>query len=44
MLDAVTQVPSPVNEPARNFALGTGERAALEAQLKQLAAHRPSSS
>jgi 1-pyrroline-5-carboxylate dehydrogenase len=40
MFDAVTQVPTPVNEPARNFAPGTAERAALEAQLKQLAAER----
>ena len=40
MFDAVTQVPTPVNEPARNFAPGTTERAALEAQLKQMAAER----
>jgi 1-pyrroline-5-carboxylate dehydrogenase len=40
MFDAVTQVPSPVNEPVRSFAPGSGERTALEARLKQLAAER----
>jgi 1-pyrroline-5-carboxylate dehydrogenase len=40
MFDAVTQVPPPVNEPAHDFAPGTAERAALEEELKQLAAER----
>src|SRR5918911_777810 len=40
MFDAVTDVPSPVNEPVHSFAPGSAERAALEAQLKQLAAER----
>jgi 1-pyrroline-5-carboxylate dehydrogenase len=38
MFDAVTQVPSPVNEPVHTFAPGSPERAALEARLKQVAA------
>ncbi|MGY1625306.1 L-glutamate gamma-semialdehyde dehydrogenase [Geodermatophilus sp. SYSU D00965] len=40
MLDAVTQVPPPVNEPVHDFAPGSAERAALEERLKQLAAER----
>jgi len=40
MFDAVTQVPPPVNEPVHDFAPGSGERAALEARLEQLAAER----
>ncbi|MGR6964083.1 L-glutamate gamma-semialdehyde dehydrogenase [Geodermatophilus sp. URMC 61] len=40
MLDAVTQVPPPVNEPVHDFAPGSAERAALEDRLKQLAAER----
>lgn len=35
-MDAVTQVPAPVNEPVHSYAPGTPERARLEAQLKQL--------
>jgi 1-pyrroline-5-carboxylate dehydrogenase len=38
MLDAVTVVPEPVNEPARTYAAGSAERAALERRLKELAA------
>jgi 1-pyrroline-5-carboxylate dehydrogenase len=40
MFDAVTQVPPPVNEPVHDFAPGSAERAALEEELKQLAAER----
>ena len=36
MLDAATVVPSPVNEPIRQYAPGSGERSALEARLKEL--------
>lgn len=35
-MDAVTQVPAPVNEPVHSYAPGTPERTRLEAQLKQL--------
>lgn len=35
-MDAVTQVPVPVNEPVHSYAPGTPERARLEEQLKQL--------
>ncbi|MFG2297344.1 L-glutamate gamma-semialdehyde dehydrogenase [Streptomyces sp. NPDC048603] len=35
-MDAVTQVPAPVNEPVHTYAPGSAERARLEAQLKQL--------
>ncbi|MBT2546111.1 L-glutamate gamma-semialdehyde dehydrogenase [Streptomyces sp. ISL-44] len=35
-MDAVTQVPAPVNEPVHSYAPGTPERARLEVQLKQL--------
>lgn len=37
-MDAVTQVPAPVNEPVHDYAPGTPERARLEAKLKELAA------
>jgi 1-pyrroline-5-carboxylate dehydrogenase len=40
MIDAITDVPPPVNEAAHNFAPGSAERTALEARLKQLAAER----
>src|SRR5436309_3456297 len=40
MLDAITQVPAPYNEPAHSFATGSSERTVLEARLKQLAAER----
>ncbi|QES48071.1 1-pyrroline-5-carboxylate dehydrogenase [Streptomyces venezuelae] len=36
-MDAVTQVPAPVNEPVHSYAPGSPERARLEIQLKQLA-------
>ena len=36
-MDAVTQVPAPVNEPVHGYAPGTPERARLEAKLKELA-------
>src|SRR5215813_3148499 len=38
MMDAVTQVPVPRNEPVRSYAPGSTERAALERRLKELAA------
>ncbi|MFI6581671.1 L-glutamate gamma-semialdehyde dehydrogenase [Embleya sp. NPDC050493] len=37
-MDAVTQVPAPVNEPVHDYAPGTPARARLEAKLKELAA------
>jgi 1-pyrroline-5-carboxylate dehydrogenase len=37
-MDAVTAVPTPVNEPVRQYAPGTPERTRLEAKLKELAA------
>ncbi|WP_407549781.1 L-glutamate gamma-semialdehyde dehydrogenase [Streptomyces sp. Pv4-95] len=36
-MDAVTQVPVPVNEPVNTYAPGTPERSRLEAKLKELA-------
>ncbi|WP_165987648.1 L-glutamate gamma-semialdehyde dehydrogenase [Streptomyces sp. YIM 98790] len=36
-MDAVTQVPAPVNEPVHTYAPGTPERARLEQQLRELA-------
>ncbi|MDT3398122.1 L-glutamate gamma-semialdehyde dehydrogenase [Streptomyces sp. B1866] len=36
-MDAVTQVPVPVNEPVHGYAPGSPERARLEARLKELA-------
>ncbi|MFF3496190.1 L-glutamate gamma-semialdehyde dehydrogenase [Streptomyces sp. NPDC002795] len=36
-LDAVTQVPAPVNEPVHGYAPGSPERARLEIKLKELA-------
>ncbi|MBC3991273.1 L-glutamate gamma-semialdehyde dehydrogenase [Streptomyces sp. AC563] len=35
-MDAVTQVPAPVNEPVHTYAPGTPERARLEIKLKEL--------
>jgi 1-pyrroline-5-carboxylate dehydrogenase len=40
LLDAVTNVPFPGNEPVRGYAPGSPERAALEAQVKTLASER----
>ncbi|MEU6061416.1 L-glutamate gamma-semialdehyde dehydrogenase [Streptomyces sp. NPDC047097] len=37
-MDAVTQVPTPVNEPVHGYAPGSPERARLEAKLRELAA------
>ena len=37
-MDAVTTVPTPVNEPVRGYAPGSRERASLEARLKELQA------
>jgi 1-pyrroline-5-carboxylate dehydrogenase len=39
-MDAVSRVPFPVNEPVRQYAPGTSERAALESRLKDLAGER----
>ncbi|MFG2870093.1 L-glutamate gamma-semialdehyde dehydrogenase [Streptomyces sp. NPDC048338] len=36
-MDAVTQVPAPVNEPVHSYAPGSPERARLETKLKELA-------
>ncbi|RDG37602.1 L-glutamate gamma-semialdehyde dehydrogenase [Streptomyces corynorhini] len=36
-MDAVTQVPAPVNEPVHGYAPGSAELARLEARLKELA-------
>ncbi len=36
-MDAVTQVPLPINEPVRQYAPGSAERAELEATLKRCA-------
>ena len=40
-MDAVTQVPPPVNEPVLGYAPGSPERATLEERLKELAAADP---
>jgi 1-pyrroline-5-carboxylate dehydrogenase len=40
MVNAVTAVPVPTNEPIRAYAPGSRERAALEARLKELAAEQ----
>ena len=40
MLDAVTNVPFPANEPVKSYAPGSAERALLEQQLKTLAGQR----
>ncbi len=40
MLDAVTSVPAPVNEPVRSYAPGSAERSSLEARLKDLGSDR----
>ncbi|WP_018658594.1 L-glutamate gamma-semialdehyde dehydrogenase [Actinomadura flavalba] len=37
-MDAVTQVPAPVNEPVRDYAPGSPDRARLEARLAELSA------
>jgi 1-pyrroline-5-carboxylate dehydrogenase len=37
VLDAVTSVPAPTNEPVRSYAPGSPERARLEQRLKELA-------
>jgi 1-pyrroline-5-carboxylate dehydrogenase len=39
-MDAVTNVPFPVNEPVRSYAPGSQERAALENSVKDLAGER----
>jgi 1-pyrroline-5-carboxylate dehydrogenase len=36
-MDAVTNVPSPVNEPVRQYPPGSPDRAALESKIKELA-------
>ncbi|MEY9845012.1 1-pyrroline-5-carboxylate dehydrogenase [Streptacidiphilus sp. BW17] len=41
MLDAVTQIPAPVNEPVHGYAPGSPERARLEAELKRLGSQAP---
>ncbi len=39
-MDAVTSVPSPVNEPVRSYAPGSSERNALAERIKELAMER----
>jgi 1-pyrroline-5-carboxylate dehydrogenase len=39
-MDAVTTVPLPLNEPVKNYAPGSAERAALEEKVKELAGER----
>ena len=39
-MDAVTNVPPPVNEPVLDYAPGSPERTELEARLKQMAAEQ----
>ena len=41
MLDAVTRIPAPVNEPVHSYAPGSPERARLEAALKRLGEQGP---
>ncbi|SEK95117.1 1-pyrroline-5-carboxylate dehydrogenase [Streptacidiphilus jiangxiensis] len=41
MLDAVTQIPTPVNEPVHSYAPGSPERVRLEAELKRLGSQPP---
>ncbi|CNG83513.1 Delta-1-pyrroline-5-carboxylate dehydrogenase [Mycobacterium tuberculosis] len=40
-MDAVTNVPMPVNEPVHGYAPGSAERAGLEARLAELTAEAP---
>jgi 1-pyrroline-5-carboxylate dehydrogenase len=40
VLDASTSVPTPVNEPIRQYAPGSPERVSLEARLKELASEQ----
>ncbi|MFC5907269.1 L-glutamate gamma-semialdehyde dehydrogenase [Streptacidiphilus monticola] len=40
-MDAVTQIPAPVNEPVHSYAPGSPERARLEAELKRLGEQEP---
>ena len=39
-MDAVTTPPAPANEPTRNYAPGSAERASLEAKVKDLAGEK----
>jgi 1-pyrroline-5-carboxylate dehydrogenase len=39
-MDAVTNVPAPVNEPVKGYAPGSPERTALESKLKELGGER----
>src|SRR5450755_696082 len=39
-MDAVTNVPPPVNEPIRQYAPGSGDRAVLAARVKEMAGER----
>jgi 1-pyrroline-5-carboxylate dehydrogenase len=40
-MDAITQVPNPVNEPVLTYAPGSAERVTLEQRLKEMAAADP---
>ena len=39
-MDAITSPPAPINEPNRNYAPGSPERASVEAELAHLAMGR----
>ena len=39
-MDAVTNVPPPVNEPIRQYAPGSGDRAVMAARVKEMAGER----
>jgi 1-pyrroline-5-carboxylate dehydrogenase len=39
-MDAVTRVPSPINEPVRQYPPGSADREALKAKIKELAGQR----
>jgi 1-pyrroline-5-carboxylate dehydrogenase len=41
VMDASSSVPTPVNEPVRQYAPGSAERASLEAKLKELGSATP---
>ena len=40
VMDAVSRVPTPLNEPVRQYAPGSPERAGLESKIKELAGQR----
>ncbi len=38
-MDSIVDIPTPINEPVRDYAPGSPERASLQAALADLAAH-----